>query len=98
MNAIGTQNVALACMACDASLAYVSTNEVFDGSARGAYREWDATNPINPYGGSKAAGEWFVSHLLRRFYIIRTSWLYSAKAVTFPTGSSSWPIRSAESK
>ncbi len=59
VNAIGTQNVALACMACDASLAYVSTNEVFDGRARGAYREWDAINPINPYGGSKAAGEWF---------------------------------------
>ncbi|RLC69832.1 MAG: dTDP-4-dehydrorhamnose reductase, partial [Chloroflexi bacterium] len=41
------------------------------------YREWDPPHPINPYARSKAAGEWFVRHLLNRFYIARTAWLYA---------------------
>jgi len=77
VNAIGTQNVALACAPCDAAMVYVSTNEVFDGTATEPYREWDAINPLNPYAKSKAAGEWFVRHLLTRFYIARTAWLYT---------------------
>ncbi len=83
-NALGTQNVALACAACSAALAYVSTNEVFDGTAMEPYREWDNMNPINPYGKSKAAGEWFVCHLLTRFYIVRTAWLYAPGGRNFP--------------
>jgi dTDP-4-dehydrorhamnose reductase len=84
VNALGTQNVALACAEGDAALLYVSTNEVFDGTAHEPYREWDALHPINPYGKSKAAGEWFVRHLLRRFYIVRTAWLYAAGGSNFP--------------
>jgi dTDP-4-dehydrorhamnose reductase len=76
-NALGTRNVALACAACDAAMVYVSTNEVFDGTATEPYREWDAPNPVNPYARSKAAGEWFVRHLLNRFYVARTAWLYA---------------------
>ena len=83
-NAIGTQNVALACAACDAAMVYVSTNEVFDGKASQPYREWDAPQPINPYGRSKAGGEWFVRHLLHRFYITRTAWLYASGGRNFP--------------
>lgn len=77
VNALGTQNVALACAASGAAMVYVSTNEVFDGEAREPYREWDPPCPINPYARSKAAGEWFVRHLLTRFYIARTAWLYA---------------------
>ncbi|MBL7065116.1 MAG: dTDP-4-dehydrorhamnose reductase [Anaerolineae bacterium] len=76
-NAMGTQNVALACAASGAAMVYVSTNEVFDGAATEPYREWDPPHPINPYARSKAAGEWFVCHLLTRFYIARTAWLYA---------------------
>ncbi|NLE43897.1 MAG: dTDP-4-dehydrorhamnose reductase [Chloroflexi bacterium] len=83
-NAIGTQNVALACAACDAAMVYVSTNEVFDGRATVPYLEWDDPCPINPYGRSKAAGEWCVRHLLRRFYIARTAWLYAGGGRNFP--------------
>jgi len=77
VNGIGTQNVALACAACDAAMVYISTNEVFDGTATEPYREWDQLHPINPYARSKVAGEWFVRHLLNRFYIARTAWLYA---------------------
>lgn len=76
VNALGTQNVALACASCDAAMVYISTNEVFDGEATEPYREWDPPRPLNPYARSKAAGEWFTRHLLSRFYIARTAWLY----------------------
>ena len=84
VNALGTQNVALACAAGDIPLVYISTNEVFDGTAAEPYREWDAPHPTNPYGRSKAAGEWFVRHLLTRFYIARTAWLYAPGGRNFP--------------
>jgi dTDP-4-dehydrorhamnose reductase len=86
-NGIGTQNVALACAICDASMVYVSTNEVFDGTATQPYREWDAVNPINPYAKSKAAGEWFTQNLLTRFYIARTAWVYAPGGRNFSTPS-----------
>jgi len=84
VNALGTQNVALACVACDAAMVYISTNEVFDGTATEPYREWDPPHPINPYGRSKAAGEWFTHHLLTRFYSVRTAWLYAPNGRNFP--------------
>jgi dTDP-4-dehydrorhamnose reductase len=83
-NALGTQNTALASAACDATMLYVSTNEVFDGNAVEPYREWDAVHPINAYGRSKAAGEWYVRHLLTRFYITRTAWLFAHGGRNFP--------------
>jgi dTDP-4-dehydrorhamnose reductase len=87
VNSIGTQNVALACADCNAALVYVSTNEVFDGTATQPYREWDAQNPLNAYARSKAAGEWFTQNLLTRFYIVRTAWLYSIGGRNFSTPS-----------
>lgn len=75
VNGLGTQNVALACAELDIPMLYVSSNEVFDGTKTEPYREFDSTNPANPYGYSKLAGEWFTQRLLTRFYIVRTSWL-----------------------
>jgi dTDP-4-dehydrorhamnose reductase len=84
VNGMGTQNVALAAAEVDAEMLYVSTNEVFDGRATEPYHEWAATNPINAYGRSKLAGEWYTQHLLTRFYIVRTVWLYAAGGRNFP--------------
>ncbi|HQE92140.1 MAG TPA: dTDP-4-dehydrorhamnose reductase [Anaerolineae bacterium] len=84
VNGMGTQNVALAAAAVDAEMLYVSSNEVFDGRATEPYHEWAATHPINAYGRSKLAGEWYTRHLLKRFYIVRTMWLYAAGGRNFP--------------
>jgi dTDP-4-dehydrorhamnose reductase len=84
VNAVGTQNVALACASCEAAMVHISTNEVFDGEASEPYREWDPPHPINPYARSKAAGEWFTRYLLNRFYIARTAWLYAPGGSNFP--------------
>ncbi|MBI4674717.1 MAG: dTDP-4-dehydrorhamnose reductase [Chloroflexi bacterium] len=84
VNAFGAQNVALACQRCDAALVYISTNEVFDGNKPTPYLEFDAPNPVNAYGKSKLAGEWYVQHLLEKFYVVRTAWLYGKGGGKFP--------------
>lgn len=84
-NALGTQNVALACQRANAAMLYISTNEVFDGTKGSPYFEWDQRRAINPYGQSKLAGEKFVEQLLTRFYIVRTAWLYSVGRKNFIT-------------
>ncbi|HZQ10991.1 MAG TPA: dTDP-4-dehydrorhamnose reductase [Anaerolineae bacterium] len=84
INAFGTQNVALACQRANAALVYISTNEVFDGTKAAPYLEFDPTHPINVYGKSKLAGEWYSQHLLQKFYIVRTAWLYARGGGKFP--------------
>lgn len=79
VNALGTQNVALACAASDAALVYVSTNCVFDGLKNDLYWEFDTPNPTSVYGRSKLAGEWYTQSLLNKFYIARVSWVFGDK-------------------
>lgn len=77
VNAFGAQNVAHACLRCNAEMVYISTNEVFNGQTDRPYREDDKPQPINPYGSSKRAGEQMAAHYLKeRLYVVRTAWLY----------------------
>jgi dTDP-4-dehydrorhamnose reductase len=86
INAFGTQNVAHACLRSNADMVCVSTNEVFDGSAENPYHENAPTNPINPYGSSKRAGEQMAARYLKdRLYIVRTAWLYGPGGNNFPS-------------
>jgi len=77
INALGTQAVALACQKHDSALLYISTNEVFDGKTWREYREYDLPHPANPYAYSKWVGEQIVRDLVRKHYIVRTSWLFA---------------------
>jgi dTDP-4-dehydrorhamnose reductase len=77
INGFGTQHIALAATAVGAGILYVSSNEVFDGEAKRPYREYDVTNPVNPYGYSKWVGERAIVNINPRHYIVRTSWLFA---------------------
>ncbi len=83
VNGMGTQNVAIACEEIGAAMIHISTNEVFSGMETRPYREFDPLDPVNPYGHSKAAAEWYVRHLLTRFYIVRPAWLYASGGRNF---------------
>lgn len=76
VNGYGTQNIAYAARELDATLVYISTNEVFDGTNTDSYLETDPTNPINPYGYSKWVGEQMVQTHVRKHFIVRPSWLF----------------------
>jgi dTDP-4-dehydrorhamnose reductase len=77
INGFGTQHVALGAAQIGAAILYVSSNEVFDGQSQRPYREYDYTNPTNPYGYSKWVGERAVLSLNPRHYIVRTAWLFA---------------------
>ncbi|HEX5132453.1 MAG TPA: dTDP-4-dehydrorhamnose reductase [Candidatus Krumholzibacteria bacterium] len=76
-NALGTRNIARACAAAGARFLHVSTDYVFDGALRRPYVESDPPRPINAYGMSKLAGEWFaMAEYPAGATIVRTSGLY----------------------
>ena len=56
---------------------HFSTDYVFDGEKKRAYKEDDPTNPLGVYGTSKWAGEEAIQNVGGKFYIFRTSWVYS---------------------
>lgn len=57
-NAIGTQNVALACQKDSIIMVYIiSSVGVFDGKKEEPYIEFDEPNPINVYRRTKLEGE-----------------------------------------
>lgn len=77
VNAEGVKYLAEACGAYKTILIHISTDFVFDGSKGTPYTENDIPNPINVYGTSKLQGEKFVQQTLARYFILRTSWVYS---------------------
>ncbi len=83
VNALGPQNIALACQAAGVPMLHVSTDFVFSGDATVPYTEFDRPDPTGVYGKSKYAGEQYVTGLLDRYYICRTSWLYGVGGPNF---------------
>ncbi len=83
INGLGVHNLALECDRLGIVLCHVSTDYVFDGSKKRPYTPFDNTSPVNAYGESKLAGERFLQWVMKRFYIVRTSWLYGAGGGNF---------------
>lgn len=76
VNVYGTRNISEVAKLVDAILIYISTDYVFDGTCTANYQVDDLTNPLNEYGRAKLIGEEVVKKYLKRYYIIRTSWLF----------------------
>jgi dTDP-4-dehydrorhamnose reductase len=76
VNALAVRNLALACREAQIPLVHFSTDYVFDGRKGVPYSEDDLPNPLNVYGVSKLAGEYFVRNIATDWLLIRTSALF----------------------
>lgn len=76
INALGPRNLSIAAAKTGAKLIHVSTDYVFAGDGEKPYTEFDAVNPKSAYGKTKLEGERFVQQFARKFFIVRTAWLY----------------------
>lgn len=78
INAEAVKNLANACKNFGAVLIHISTDYVFDGTGDTPYTENDPTLAKTVYGTSKLKGEAYIkASELEKYFIIRTSWLYS---------------------
>ncbi|WP_431246820.1 dTDP-4-dehydrorhamnose reductase [Leifsonia xyli] len=84
INALGTENLAVAAAQHGARFVTVSTDYVFDGQATEPYAEDTPRDPLNAYGRTKAAGEELAlaAHPGGTF-VVRTAWLYGAGGANF---------------
>jgi dTDP-4-dehydrorhamnose reductase len=76
VNALGSENVALAAAAVGARLVHLSTDVVFDGRKGSPYVEEDPLSPVTEYGRSKAEAEARVALAHPHALLVRTSLLY----------------------
>ncbi len=83
VNAIGTQNLALAARAIGAKMMYVSTEYVFAGNGTHFHKTDEATGPLSVYGRSKCRGEELLRETLDEHFIVRISWLFGKNGGNF---------------
>lgn len=76
VNSLGALNLARTCASTGSTLAYVSTDYVFDGAQRRPYLETDAPNPLNVYAATKLMGEYYALNYAPRAYVFRVSGIY----------------------
>lgn len=84
VNGEGVRNLALACREVDCALLHISTDYVFDGTARDPIAEDGEIGPISVYGKSKLEGEKAILEILDKYFIVRTAWLYGINGKNFP--------------
>lgn len=84
VNAVGTENVALACKAADCKMVYLSTDYVFDGQGT---EPWEPDckdyRPLSVYGQTKLEGELAVSGNLEKYFIVRIAWVFGVNGKNF---------------
>ncbi|UOR06345.1 dTDP-4-dehydrorhamnose reductase [Hymenobacter aerilatus] len=83
VNRDGAENLARLCAQHGTTLLHVSTDFVFAGTGNVPLDETDLAEPISIYGLTKLEGEQAIAACTERYFILRTSWLYSEYANNF---------------
>ena len=83
VNGAGAGYVAAAAATVGASVVYVSSDYVFDGSKGAPYVETDQTAPLSAYGRTKLAGEEATATANKRHFVVRSSWLFGVGGSNF---------------
>jgi dTDP-4-dehydrorhamnose reductase len=83
VNGQGAGSVAGAAAAVGASVVYVSSDYVFDGTKPDPYIETDQPAPLSAYGRTKLAGEEATAAANKRHFVVRSSWLFGTGGSNF---------------
>jgi len=83
INVRGTENIAKACKKVGSAMMYISSNYVFDGKKKGAFKVNDDKHPVNQYGISKSCGEDALMRILDEYYVVRVSWVFGRNGRNF---------------
>lgn len=83
VNEEGTNNIAKVCKEIDAKMVYISTDYVFPGTGDQAYEANDITGPLGVYGKTKLGGELAVKEQLKKYFIVRVSWVFGKNGNNF---------------
>lgn len=82
-NAVGPENLAIACRDSGAAFVTISTDYVFDGANAGYYFEDDTPNPRGVYAQTKFEGEQRVAAANPDAAIVRSGWIYGSGGTNF---------------
>ena len=83
INVEGTKNIAEVAKTLDVAMMYISTDYVFDGEGKRPWEPDDKRAPLNVYGMAKYKGELYVEELLKKYFIVRISWVFGLHGNNF---------------
>lgn len=83
INAKGTKNIAEVAKTLDVAMMYISTDYVFDGEGKRPWEPDDKRAPLNVYGMAKYKGELYVEELVKKYFIVRISWVFGLHGNNF---------------
>ena len=82
-NVLGVSNLVSLSRKIDACLIHISSDYVFNGKSNKMYKEKDMRYPINYYGLTKKLSEDIIKNSCKKYFIIRTSWIFSKHSNNF---------------
>jgi dTDP-4-dehydrorhamnose reductase len=83
VNSLGPKYIAEACKEVDATMIYISTDYVFEGKGDKEYEVDDPKIGLSIYGKTKSQGEDYVKGTLKKYFIIRISWVFGTNGKNF---------------
>lgn len=83
INVDGTLALAQAAEEIGAKMVYISTDYVFDGRGNLPFAVSDEKVPVNMYGLSKLFGEQAVFMMMKKYFIVRISWVFGKNGNNF---------------
>lgn len=83
VNADGTAYIAEACKMMDAKMVYISTDYIFGDDGDKPHEVDDPPHPLNVYGQTKWEGEEAVRRILKKYFIVRISWVFGEHGNNF---------------
>lgn len=83
INVEGTKNIATVCSMLNIKMVYISTDYIFPGTGTKPYDINDETVPLSVYGKTKLEGENLVKELVKKYFIVRISWVFGKNGNNF---------------